>query len=101
WIGVAFGGHNIALSDINGTVAGDISPYAGQTGELRISALSTLDRPFTSFSLDSIVFSNQAVPEPRTMVLIIIGFLCSYLRSATCRTGKGSTIANEANFSRR
>ena len=46
---------------------GDISQFAGQTGELRI----TTDSHFSY--LDAIQFSPVAVPEPNTVWLIAVG----------------------------
>jgi hypothetical protein len=45
------------------TVAGDISPFTGQTVELKFTATLT-DRGAVFHGLDSIYFSPLAVPEP-------------------------------------
>jgi|ERR1035437_25488 hypothetical protein len=48
----------------------DISPYAGQSGELRFAV------PWLGESmLDGIQFSNKAVPEPSALSLSILGFV--------------------------
>jgi hypothetical protein len=48
----------------------DISPYAGQTGELRFAV------PWLNSSmLDGIQFSNRPVPEPSALSLSILGFV--------------------------
>lgn len=52
---------------------GDISMFAGQTGELRFEGNSYLDNIF---------FSNQQVPEPNTLSLIALGALLLGLRRA-------------------
>jgi hypothetical protein len=53
------------------TYAADVSPYAGQTGELRFTA------PFPGLSretiIDDIQFSTQVVPEPATFALLCTG----------------------------
>jgi len=58
---------------------GDASPFAGVTGELRITALSAPSSPANLY-LDSIAFSNQSVPEPSVFGLSVLGVLL-----ATCR----------------
>jgi hypothetical protein len=62
----------IAVSgDLYTLYGGDVSAYAGQTLELRFTAL-----PFTSagynFFLDAIEFSPNPVPEPSTFALLAI-----------------------------
>ena len=49
---------------------GDISAFAGQTGELRFTALSGST---TGGYLDNISFSTNSVPEPSTVALTITG----------------------------
>lgn len=51
---------------------GDISNFAGLTRELRIAAIAT-PAYFSSFVIDSIVFSNQPVPEPNVLGLFACG----------------------------
>lgn len=73
---VTFAGNPIPLFDIGTAsgyfiVGGDISAYAGQTGELRFTALLADFGPY----LDDIRFSNQAVPEPGVLGLSVIGGL--------------------------
>ena len=54
---------------------GDISSYAGQTGELRFTAYPSA-YPFAYYTvLDNIQFSNQAVPEPGVLALSVVGGL--------------------------
>jgi hypothetical protein len=48
---------------------GEISTFGNQIAELQITALPTLSKPFNALRLDSIVFSDQAVPEPSTFGL--------------------------------
>lgn len=69
-IRVAFSGQPISMVPIQTTssytlYAGDISQYAGLSGELRFSTLSSIAY------LDSIQFS--AVPEPETYALCLFG----------------------------
>ena len=47
--------------------AGEISPYAGQTAELRFTV------PTAGGSLDYIQFSTTPVPEPSTWALLGLG----------------------------
>lgn len=75
---VAIGGQSISVIPLltlpsYTLLAGEISPFAGQTLELRITALSTAERPFSSVNFDSIVFSTEVVPEPRTFLLLLGG----------------------------
>jgi hypothetical protein len=80
---VYFNNFLLAFSSIdsapNYTVyAADISPYAGQIGELRFEALT---QPVQQFSglwggggfIDNIQFSTTAVPEPSTLALFGFG----------------------------
>lgn len=49
----------------------DVSSFAGRQTELRFIAEHELQS--YSFRLDSIQFSTQAVPEPQTMALLVLG----------------------------
>jgi hypothetical protein len=51
--------------------AGNIIPFSGQTHELRITALPVS----LFFSVDSIEFSPQIVPEPSALGLFALGGL--------------------------
>lgn len=54
--------------------AGDISSFAGVSGELRITLGPGEFGPGLSrVSLDEIVFSSQAVPEPQAVLLLLSG----------------------------
>ena len=74
-----FNGQNIPLTQLGATgsyliLGGDISSFAGQTGELRFTM------PSVAFSynipyLDNIMFSTQPVPEPSTLGLLALGAL--------------------------
>lgn len=72
---VTFNGQPLSFSDISDTPNysiwdADISPYAGQTGQLLFTA------PWQTYGLlDNIQFSTMAVPEPRAMSLFICGLL--------------------------
>ena len=67
-----FGGQQVPLTILGGssstyyTWGGDISSFAGQTGELRFLG---------DFSLDNILFSNLPVPEPGVFGLSALGAL--------------------------
>lgn len=79
--GSIFGGLNVSFNGnalsfaAAGTTANnytiyqaDISPYAGQIGELLFST------PFNNYAIiDNIQFSNTAVPEPSTWALTVFG----------------------------
>ena len=77
-IGLFVGGQSVPLFtlDISANYVlygGDISQFAGQVEELRIAALATDIYPFPNVLLDSIEFSNLAVPEPGTIGLFSLG----------------------------
>ena len=70
---ITFNGAVLAFSTLSTTAnynvyGADISAYAGQTGQLLISAPSG-----TGGQLDNIQFSSTAVPEPGTVALIVTG----------------------------
>ena len=75
---VSFGGQNIPFvqfgtSGNNIIIAGDISRFAGQTGELLFLGNNLL--------FDDIQFSNQAIPEPSVIGLsLICGLLLGWRR---------------------
>ena len=52
----------------------DISPFAGMVGELRFTVYPGVS-PNTTVFLDSILFSNQPIPEPSVSGLILCGAL--------------------------
>ena len=73
---VSFAGQNISLTPVGAganytLLQGDISAYAGQNGELRLTALPSANHPSTLGYFDSIVFSS--VPEPATWALLGLG----------------------------
>jgi hypothetical protein len=78
---VTFDGNTIPLVVLNSqpnysVYGGDISQFAGQTGELRFTSLSHFGY------LDSIQFSSQSIPEPSTFCLVLLGLvvLCGNFR---------------------
>ena len=81
----SFAGQSIPLVQLGITgsyliLGGDISGFAGQTGELKFTM------PSVAFSynipyLDNIMFSNQAIPEPGTFCLFGLGVLLLGWRS--------------------
>jgi hypothetical protein len=71
FMALTFNGHPIPLAAISSTPSytiygGNISAYAGQTGELRLQGFG---------QLDNIHFSNQPIPEPTTLSLFGLGLL--------------------------
>lgn len=71
-MGVSFNGQSIPLTVLGSSptgynvYGGDISAFAGQTGEIRFRGAGYLDY---------IQFSNQTIPEPRALCLISFGVL--------------------------
>ena len=80
-LGISFAGRELPVSILverspyDLTVGCDLSDYAGQSGELRLTALSYPNFRFASFGVDSIVFSSQAIAEPHTVYIILTGCL--------------------------
>lgn len=73
---VTFAGQAIPLVQVGTAptytiMGGDISAFAGLTGELRFTALASVG----SGMLDEIQFSAQGIPEPGTTVLLSLGAL--------------------------
>jgi len=62
-------------SPYNFTVFGDVSSFAGQTLELRITASPLPSNSNTTFELDDISFSPAYIPEPRMATLLVLGAL--------------------------
>src|SRR5262249_18026951 len=58
----------------------NISQFAGQTVDLRISTLQTPQRLFYTRSLDDIGFSSVAIPEPGVAALTALGMVLLSLR---------------------
>lgn len=74
---VSLGGQQLSLVILgaqNGynIYAGDITQFAGETEDLRITALSAPLRPGNLY-LDSITFSSLPIPEPRAINLLLCG----------------------------
>lgn len=59
----------------------DISQFAGQTVDLRISTLQTSNNLFYSSSLDDIVFSASAIPEPPFTALVTLVAVLGWVRT--------------------
>ena len=75
-LNITFNGHILSLYAISNTAnytiyGGDISAYAGQTGELLFTA------PWVAGGglIDNIHFSSQPIPEPDAFSLLAIGIL--------------------------
>jgi hypothetical protein len=77
---LSIGGQVIPIFELNSVASytvfgGDISWLAGQTAELRLTALSPISHPFNWVYLDSMTFSSQSIPEPGTLGLSLFGGL--------------------------
>jgi len=77
---VSFGGYSLSLMPIgsgpNYTIYGaDISPYAGQTGELLFQAAMPAGGLSLGTELDNIFFSTTPVPEPSVIALFALSAL--------------------------
>jgi hypothetical protein len=75
---VSLDGQNIPLRYLASTsgytlLGGDISSFAGQARSLRLAALPIPADPFSSFAVDSIIFSDQVIPEPSAFCLVGFG----------------------------
>jgi len=75
---VSFAGQAISLSSVgsgpNYTLyGGDISSFAGQVGELRLTSLPTSGHYYNNALFDALSFSTQPIPEPNTLSLLAIG----------------------------
>ena len=77
---VSLAGQNIPLIPLsvenNYTLyGGDISQFAGLSGQLTLSSLTVPNNRFNNVSFDSISFSSTPVPEPSTFALLGLGGL--------------------------
>jgi len=84
-LSVTLGGQFINLLVVteslhNYTVYGDVSSFAGQVLELRITASPLPTDSNTTFELDDISFSPAYVPEPRIATLLVMGALLIFRR---------------------
>ncbi len=81
--GISLNGQPIAMS-VQKTVGnyyqyvGDISGFAGQTVELKITDIAVAGS-IGDFFIDSIAFSTEAVPEPGTIALLGLGGVGMFL----------------------
>jgi hypothetical protein len=78
-LSVAIGGHNIAMFPLQVTsnytlYGGDIAAFAGQIEELRIMNHAVPQGSFFGLVVDSIEFSPETIPEPRSLSLITGAF---------------------------
>lgn len=77
---IELGGKAIPMSLLSVTstyylYGGSIAPFAGQSAELRISALPIRHPVFSQLTLDDLMFSPEAIPEPSGLGLLSAGFL--------------------------
>lgn len=88
---VSFDGQPISLTALsnapNFTVyGGDISAFAGQVGELRISSALLPGQPYSGGGyFDAITFSTQTVPEPNTLLLVAVALTTGFAVRRRCR----------------
>lgn len=88
---LSFAGQGISLSPVgsgpNYTVyGGNIAPFSGQAGELKLTILPTVDDPENSAFVDAISFSTQPIPEPSALSLLLAGITALILwHRRTCR----------------
>ncbi len=78
-LGISFSGNSLtpfltSSGSTYNTYSVNIEPYAGQTGVLEFSAIFD-SQGATWINLDDIAFSPNAVPEPNTLALILMGGL--------------------------
>jgi len=83
-LAVSFAGNSLSPVVIgtgpNYTLYGaDISGFAGQSGQLEFSAVWNPNGP-SWIELDDITFSPNAIPEPSTLALVVMGGLTLALR---------------------
>lgn len=86
-LAVTIGGQPISLIPLLTTstytlYGGNISAFSGKTEELRFTALGASS---LYFSIDSMVFSSEVVPEPGVLVLFVLGSLVLGLRHLPTR----------------
>jgi hypothetical protein len=79
-VSVSLGGQSLPLVLLSiesgwGRWGADVSAFAGQSAELRFTALGTPALPFGTFYLDDIRFSPLPVPEPSMWALLAVGTL--------------------------
>ncbi len=76
---ITLAGSIVPLSEISvgegwKILAGDVSSFAGVSGDLRITALSVpFYNGFNRLYLDNVVFSSQPIPEPKCAALLALG----------------------------
>ena len=69
---ISFDGQSLSFKSLGSGVYGaDVSAYAGQTGELLFTASRFPGA--AGYFLDNIQFSEQPIPEPGTLGLVIVG----------------------------
>ena len=81
---VSFGGNSLSpvmlssgqspSGQLYGVYGVNITQYAGETGQLEFTAVANNNGPSWT-ELDDITFSPNAVPEPNTLALILLGGL--------------------------
>ena len=77
-IGLFVAGQSIPVFPLSTTPSytlygADVSQFAGQVAELRLTALVSPTYPFPNLLVDSFEFSNTAIPEPSTIGISIFG----------------------------
>ncbi|HEY6167313.1 MAG TPA: hypothetical protein VI454_04690 [Verrucomicrobiae bacterium] len=96
---VTFAGTVIPLIQLGGgsnyvLYGGDVSAFAGQVGELRLTSVPTSERPFNNVSIDAIAFSPEPIPEPQVYCLFGTAMLLVAwrLRGTVTKRGQSSLL---------
>ena len=90
---VSLGGQPVTMRPLQtGFYGADISQFAGQTAELRITVLPTPGSPNATVMLDHIVFSPLAVPEPALPAITVLCLLVLNTRSRIHRSGRPRAV---------
>jgi hypothetical protein len=90
FIGITFNGerlklYRIAMGERADTYALDVSTFAGEFGELKITSLITPLFGQNNVLVDNFAFSVLPVPEPTSRVLLLLGGLAALLRAGRLR----------------
>ncbi len=87
---LSLAGQNIPIEVMSSTAdytlyGGNVSSFAGQTVELRFTSTYVSSGNPNNWNLDSIQFSDMAVPEPNAAALVVLGAILIGFRSIRAR----------------